>query len=139
VNERPTAEAIRLARERLDLSQTKFGQLLGVRQATISDWETGAVEPSISLARMQELLQDATPGGVRPDLMLDPRSYSLGVLTGIEGDARSTLAKIAEARRVLGATPAVGGPRDRVADEARGARKALAPKPKRRAAGGSSR
>jgi putative transcriptional regulator len=137
VTDLDTPAAIKLARERLGLSQTRFGQLLGVKQETVSMWETGAAKPKMSLARMQEVLQGAVSGGVRPDLAVDPRSYALGVLTGIEGDARSTLEKIAEARRVLGATPDVGG----LEYAAVAARPALrvAEAPLAKAAGGSRR
>ncbi len=41
-----TPDAIRRIREELKMQQTKFGEELGVRQATVSDWETGAVQPS---------------------------------------------------------------------------------------------
>ena len=104
---RATKDAVRLARERLGLNQTAFGQLLGVRQATVSDWESGRSVPLLSLERMQEIIQERE-GGVRPDLMVDPRAYVLAVFDRIEGDARSTLDKIAEARRVLGASPPGG-------------------------------
>ena len=51
---------------------------------------------------MQELIQGATTGGVRPDLLVDPRLYALAVLEAVAEDARTTLARVAEARRVLG-------------------------------------
>lgn len=38
--------AIRAARRRMGLNQTQFAQVLGTRQATVSDWERGKYEPS---------------------------------------------------------------------------------------------
>ena len=35
-----------LARAKLNLSQTKFGELLNVSLATISRWESGKVQPT---------------------------------------------------------------------------------------------
>ena len=40
-----TPEAIRDFRKQLGLSQVKFAEMLGVRQATLSAWETGAHTP----------------------------------------------------------------------------------------------
>jgi DNA-binding transcriptional regulator YiaG len=39
-------------RESFGESQSKFGERIGVRQATIADWETGKCKPS----RMAEIL-----------------------------------------------------------------------------------
>lgn len=37
---------IRELRQRHDLSQAQFAEMLGVRLATVSDWERGVAEPS---------------------------------------------------------------------------------------------
>ncbi|PEN04628.1 hypothetical protein CRI93_14890 [Longimonas halophila] len=37
---------IRALRKRVDLNQTDFGEVLGVAQMTVSDWENGATRPS---------------------------------------------------------------------------------------------
>lgn len=36
-----TPEEIKAARQRLGLTQAKFAERLGTRQATVSDWESG--------------------------------------------------------------------------------------------------
>lgn len=41
-----TPQAVRALRKRLDLSQTDFANLIGVRQGAVSRWETGAESPS---------------------------------------------------------------------------------------------
>jgi DNA-binding XRE family transcriptional regulator len=104
---RPTAVEVRNARLRLGLSQSAFAKILGVkRQGTISDWESGAVAPSLTLAVMEERLLDHFGPAPRGHA-IDPRSYALGVLAAIERDAATITAKVAEARRVLGATTSV--------------------------------
>ncbi len=50
--------AIKRLRERLGLTQGRFAEQLGVRQATISDWETGRTEPSPMAARLLSALAD---------------------------------------------------------------------------------
>lgn len=46
------AQRIRALRERLALSQRQFADELGVRQQTVSEWETGAYQPRGASARM---------------------------------------------------------------------------------------
>ncbi len=41
-----TPDEIKSLRDRLKMSQTKFASLVGVRQAQISQWETGKAKPS---------------------------------------------------------------------------------------------
>jgi len=101
-----TPEEIRLARKRLGMTQEAFAKLLGFKgYATVSDWERGVVVPSIPAALMEEVVNRAL--GVRQDgHFVDPRSYALTVLATVEAEvqrhAADTLARIAEARRVLG-------------------------------------
>lgn len=45
-NLQTTAESIRKIRDEVKMTQAQFAQELGVRQATVSDWETGARVPS---------------------------------------------------------------------------------------------
>ncbi len=40
------SEHIRQVRESFGYSQSQFAKVLGVRQATVSDWEKGKVKPS---------------------------------------------------------------------------------------------
>jgi DNA-binding transcriptional regulator YiaG len=67
-----TAESIAALRARLGLSQAAMADELGVRQQTVSEWETGRYEPRGASARVLSMLADATepyaPGpGVRPE------------------------------------------------------------------------
>jgi transcriptional regulator with XRE-family HTH domain len=41
-----TPEEIRALRKRVGLNQTDFGDVVGVSQMTVSDWENGAMRPS---------------------------------------------------------------------------------------------
>lgn len=45
------SEAVRALREHMNLSQEELAELMGVRQQTISEWETGAYEPGRSSAK----------------------------------------------------------------------------------------
>ena len=119
------------------MSQAQFAHVLGLRrQATISDWESGERAPRMSAARMEELIARYTQSSATL-FVLEPRSYAIGVLTSIEKDALSTLAKIGEARRVLGAATPAEGLRY-AATEARAAM-TVAESPPARAVGGSRR
>ncbi len=51
---------IRRLRKRLDMSQTKFAKRMGVRQATVSDWETGKQAPSLMARRLLDRIAGAT-------------------------------------------------------------------------------
>jgi DNA-binding XRE family transcriptional regulator len=51
-----SADLIRELRLHLNLTQTEFAERLGVRQATVSEWETGAYEPSRSTSKHLELI-----------------------------------------------------------------------------------
>ena len=100
-----TADEISTARARLGLTQTEFGRLFGVNYGAVSAWETGASSPKFPAAYMEEVVNRAL--GVRQDgHFVDPRSYALTVLATVEAEvqrhAADTLARIAEARRVLG-------------------------------------
>jgi len=50
-----TPELIRDVRKRAGLSQTEFANILGTRQATISDWERGMSEPSPMALKLLEM------------------------------------------------------------------------------------
>ena len=53
-----TAERIAGLRASLGLSQRSFADELGVRQQTVSEWETGRYEPRGASARMLGLLAE---------------------------------------------------------------------------------
>src|SRR5687768_10419137 len=54
------ADAIRDTRERLGLTQTQFGQLLGVHWVTVSKWERGLLAPdSYKQALLERFRQTA--------------------------------------------------------------------------------
>lgn len=63
-----TPEEVAALRRRLGLSQAKMARVLGVRQQTVSEWETGRYRPRGASARLLRLLAedripyDAAPG-----------------------------------------------------------------------------
>ena len=46
---------LKVLRKRLKLNQTQLAQALGVRQATISDWERGIHKPLLTLGQVKVL------------------------------------------------------------------------------------
>ena len=52
------ADAVAALRARLGLSQAAFAAELGVRQQTVSEWETGRYRPRGASARMLRLLAE---------------------------------------------------------------------------------
>ena len=59
------ADLIRALRHHMGLNQAQFAQELGVRQPTISEWETGAYEPRRSSSKLLTLV--AEKAGFRYD------------------------------------------------------------------------
>jgi transcriptional regulator with XRE-family HTH domain len=53
-----TAGPIRALRKHLRLSQAAFGRELGIRQATVSEWETGLYQPRGASARLLSLVAE---------------------------------------------------------------------------------
>lgn len=49
---------VRALRQRLGLSQAAFAQELGVRQQTVSEWETGRYEPRGASSRVLSMLAE---------------------------------------------------------------------------------
>jgi len=54
-----TAARVAALRERLGLSQAAFARELGVRQQTVSEWETGRYAPRGASARILGILAEA--------------------------------------------------------------------------------
>ena len=52
------ADRVRHLRRTLKLSQQAFAQELGVRQQTVSEWETGAYEPRGASARLLDIVAE---------------------------------------------------------------------------------
>ena len=52
------ADRVRSLRQALSLSQQAFAQELGVRQQTVSEWETGAYEPRGASARLLDIVAE---------------------------------------------------------------------------------
>jgi putative zinc finger/helix-turn-helix YgiT family protein len=50
------ANEVRRIRRKLGLKQTEFAKRLGVHAVTVSRWETGAWNPSVSMSRFMRLL-----------------------------------------------------------------------------------
>lgn len=53
-----SAESIAELRRQLALSQAEFARRLGVRQQTVSEWETGRYAPRGASARMLSVLAE---------------------------------------------------------------------------------
>ena len=62
-NERTLADEVKTTRAALGISQARLADLLGVRQATISDWENGKGEtlPEVVRLALWALEQRAKP------------------------------------------------------------------------------
>ena len=54
------AESVRALRERLGLTQRELADELGVRQQTVSEWETGMYRPRGASARMLRVVAERT-------------------------------------------------------------------------------
>jgi DNA-binding transcriptional regulator YiaG len=52
------AERVRTLRHRLGMTQAEFARELGVRQQTVSEWETGRYAPRGASARVLTLLAE---------------------------------------------------------------------------------
>ncbi len=62
-----TAERIAALRATLGLSQAEMAEELGVRQQTVSEWETGRYAPrGASLRVLQHLAESRTPYDASP-------------------------------------------------------------------------
>ena len=53
-----TAERVAALRAELALTQAEFAEELGVRQQTVSEWETGRYRPRGASARVLQLLEE---------------------------------------------------------------------------------
>lgn len=54
------AERVRRLRARLGLTQRELAEELGVRQQTVSEWETGAYRPRGASARLLRIVAERT-------------------------------------------------------------------------------
>jgi DNA-binding transcriptional regulator YiaG len=54
------AERVRALRRRLSLTQQQLADALGVRQQTVSEWETGIYQPRGASARMLRVVAEHT-------------------------------------------------------------------------------
>ncbi len=61
-----TAEQVAALRRRLGLSQADFAAEIGVRQQTVSEWETGRYQPRGASARILGMLAERAPGENEP-------------------------------------------------------------------------
>ncbi|HXK33742.1 MAG TPA: helix-turn-helix domain-containing protein [Dehalococcoidia bacterium] len=52
------AEGVRRLRSHLELTQREFAEELGVRQQTVSEWETGAYRPRGASERLLSIIAD---------------------------------------------------------------------------------
>ena len=82
-------QRIAALRERLGLTQAELAKRLGIRQQTVSEWETGRYRPrgaSVTLLRMAE--ERAPYDAVAP--VVETAGEVQGNVTGIPHSARST-------------------------------------------------
>jgi DNA-binding transcriptional regulator YiaG len=56
-----TADRVSALRARLGLTQVHFADEIGVRQQTVSEWETGRYAPRGASARLLSLLEERAP------------------------------------------------------------------------------
>lgn len=61
------AESIRALREHLDMNQGELAQLLGVRQQTVSEWETSAYHPTRSSSKHLTMIAEQADFPYRVD------------------------------------------------------------------------
>ena len=61
------AEAVRALRQRLGLTQRKMADELGVRQQTVSEWETGVYRPRGASARLLRIVAERAANPYRAD------------------------------------------------------------------------
>ena len=61
------AETVRALRQHLGLNQAGMAEVLGVRQQTISEWETGAYEPSRGRSKHLDLIAERAGFGYKAE------------------------------------------------------------------------
>jgi transcriptional regulator with XRE-family HTH domain len=71
------AEAVRALRERMSLSQRELADELGVRQQTVSEWETGMYRPRGASARMLRVVAERS-ARYQPDSLPDQAKVTSG-------------------------------------------------------------
>lgn len=70
-----TAERIAALRAELGLTQAEMADELGVRQQTVSEWETGRYEPrGASVKMLRHLAEQRTPYDASPPAPSESRS-----------------------------------------------------------------
>ncbi len=62
-----TAERVLALRKRLGLSQAALAEEMGVRQQTVSEWETGRYQPRGATVRLLGMLAESAEPGEQPD------------------------------------------------------------------------
>ena len=55
-------DKIRLFREKAGLSQREFAAAIGVSQAAVAQWETGAAQPTLDNLRKAAVVLGCNPG-----------------------------------------------------------------------------
>jgi len=56
-------EGVRALREHLELNQAELAEVLGVRQQTVSEWETGVYAPSRGRSKHLDLVAERSDFG----------------------------------------------------------------------------
>jgi DNA-binding transcriptional regulator YiaG len=52
------AQSVRGLRRHMDLTQEQLAEAMGVRQQTVSEWETGAYQPRGASSRLLSIIAD---------------------------------------------------------------------------------
>jgi DNA-binding transcriptional regulator YiaG len=68
-----TAEEVLELRRRMGLSQAEMAEELGVRQQTVSEWETGRYQPRGASARLLGMLAESAREDAPPEPGEGPR------------------------------------------------------------------
>ncbi len=66
-------QSIKALRSHLKLTQAKFGQELGTRQQTISEWETGMYTPRGTSVTLLNIIAERSSFKYDPDRKLEPK------------------------------------------------------------------
>lgn len=81
------AESVRALRRHLQLTQDQLAEVLGVRQQTVSEWETGLHAPRGAGGRMLTIVADEAAYAYRADADTPAEEAQGGARPRADGDA----------------------------------------------------
>ena len=85
-----TPDEVKALRKSLGLTQREFERLLGVSSPTVSRWETGAMQQSMTANRLMELLRDCPEAGEQLMEMADIHKAPVAVPLGVTASVGSS-------------------------------------------------